>query len=200
MGSFLFELNASNVPLVVLARGEWKRIDILVCSAGVQRYGNAVETPEETWDEVMDVNLKSAYRFARECIPVMQRSKRAAIVNVASVQALATQRGVAAYTASKGGLLAFTRSLALDFAPGIRANAVLPGSVDTPMLRNAARLFAANPQDALNDWGAMHPMGRIAKPAEVAEAVLFLVSRRSSFITGSALLVDGGLLTKIAGT
>jgi NAD(P)-dependent dehydrogenase (short-subunit alcohol dehydrogenase family) len=183
-----------------LALDSFKRIDILVNSAGVQRYGSVVDTTEGVWDEVMNVNLKSAYRFCRECVPAMQKAGRGAIVNVASVQALATQRGVAAYTASKGGLVALTRSIALDFAPAIRANAVLPGSVDTPMLRNSARLFAADPNDALREWGAMHPLGRVAKAHEVAQVILFLASQRSSFVTGAGIMVDGGLLVKIPGT
>lgn len=174
------------------------RIDILVSSAGIQRYGNVVDTEETMWDEVLGVNLKGAYLMAKHCIPHMPTGS--AIVNVASVQAFAAQRGVAAYSASKGGLVALTRAMAIDHAPDIRANCVCPGSVDTPMLRSAAALFAENPDDALREWGAMHPLGRAARVDEIAEAIAFLASPAASFITGAALIADGGLLSIIGGT
>lgn len=185
---------------VARAAGELGRIDALVCSAGIQRYGNVVDTPEDTWDEVLNVNLKGAYLMAKHCVPHLAATGAGAIVNVASVQAFAAQRGVAAYSASKGGLVALTRAIAIDHAPEVRANCVCPGSVDTPMLRNAAALFADNPEDALRQWGAMHPLGRAAQPVEIAEVIVFLASGAASFITGTALLVDGGLLSIIGGT
>jgi NAD(P)-dependent dehydrogenase (short-subunit alcohol dehydrogenase family) len=176
------------------------RIDVLVCSAGIQRYGNVVETPEAVWDEVLGVNLKGAYLMAKHCVPHLVATGAGAIVNVASVQAFAAQRGVAAYSASKGGLVALTRAMAIDHAPVVRANCVCPGSVDTPMLRHAAELFADDPEEAIRDWGAMHPLGRTAQPEEIAEVVAFLASPAASFITGSAILADGGLLSIIKGT
>jgi NAD(P)-dependent dehydrogenase (short-subunit alcohol dehydrogenase family) len=191
---------ASAERAVARALEELGRIDVLVCSAGIQRYGTVVDTPEETWDEVLGVNLKGAYLMAKHAVPHLVGSGAGAVVNVASVQAFAAQRGVAAYSASKGGLVALTRAMAIDHAPVVRANCVCPGSVDTPMLRHAAELFADDPEEAIREWGAMHPLGRAAQPEEIAEVVAFLASPAASFITGSAILADGGLLSIIKGT
>src|SRR5215212_11017674 len=119
-----------------------RRGDVLVNSAGVQRYGTVAETEEDVWGEVLDVNLKGIYLAARHAIPEMRGRGGGVIVNVSSMQAIASQTGVAAYTASKGGINALTLAMALDHAEeNIRVNAVCPGSVDTPMLRWAADLF-----------------------------------------------------------
>jgi len=177
---------------------EFGRIDSLVVSAGIQRYGTAVSTDEAQWDEVMGVNLKGAWNAAKACIPHIQK-QGGSIVNVASVQSLASQQNVLAYTASKHGLIGLTRSMAMDFAKdGIRANAVCPGTVDTPMLKWAASLDA-DPQSVYDACNAMHPLGRIAQPREIGEVVAFLAHESSSFVTGAVWTVDGGLLTQIGG-
>jgi len=120
----------------------YRSVDVLVNSAGVQRYGTVVDTEEAMWDEVLAVNLKGIYLAAKHAIPEMRKRGGGAIVNLSSVQAFASQKGVAAYTASKGGINALTRAMALDHAQeNIRVNAVCPASVDTPMLRWAADLF-----------------------------------------------------------
>jgi NAD(P)-dependent dehydrogenase (short-subunit alcohol dehydrogenase family) len=174
------------------------RIDSLVVSAGIQRYGTAVSTDAAQWDEVMGVNLKGAWNAAKACIPHIQK-QGGSIVNVASVQSLASQQNVLAYTASKHGLIGLTRSMAMDFAKdGIRANAVCPGTVDTPMLKWAASLDP-NPQSVYDACNAMHPLGRIAQPREIGEVVAFLAHESSSFVTGAVWTVDGGLLTQIGG-
>lgn len=186
---------------VAEAHDAFGRLDILVNSAGIQRYGTVIDTPEEEWDAVIGVNLKAMFLMAKQAMPHLLASGAGVVVNVASVQAFAAQRGVAAYSASKGGVVALTRAIAIDHAPVVRANCICPGSVDTPMLRWAAERFGeGDPERAIARWGAMHPMGRVAQPSEVAQAALFLASPASSFITGTAMLVDGGLLSVIGGT
>ena len=175
-------------------------VDVLVNSAGVQRYGTVVETEEEVWDEVLDVNLKGIYLASKHAIPQMRKRGGGAIVNLSSVQAFASQKGVAAYTASKGGINALTRAMALDHAEeNIRVNAVCPASVDTPMLRWSADLFKGEKsvEETVAEWGKMHPVGRVARAEEVAEVIAFLASPRSSFVTGGEYKVDGGMLAAL---
>jgi NAD(P)-dependent dehydrogenase (short-subunit alcohol dehydrogenase family) len=186
--------------LVGFAAEIYRGVDILVNSAGVQRYGTVVETEEEVWDEVLGVNLKGIYLASRHAIPEMRERGGGAIVNLSSVQAFASQKGVAAYTASKGGINALTRAMALDHAEdNVRVNAVCPASVDTPMLRWSANLFKGDKsvEETLEDWGKMHPAGRVARPEEVAEVIAFLASPRASFVTGGDYKVDGGMLAAL---
>jgi len=186
--------------LVGYAAETYGGVDVLVNSAGVQRYGTVVETEEEVWDEVLDVNLKGIYLASRHAIPEMRDRRGGAIVNLSSVQAFASQKGVAAYTASKGGINALTRAMALDHAEdNVRVNAVCPASVDTPMLRWSADLFKGDKsvEETLEDWGKMHPAGRVARPEEVAEVIAFLAGPRASFVTGGDYKVDGGMLAAL---
>jgi NAD(P)-dependent dehydrogenase (short-subunit alcohol dehydrogenase family) len=181
------------------ARRTFGGLNSLVVSAGIQRYGTAVSTDEKQWCEVLDVNLKGAWNAARSVIPFLEENGGGTIVNVSSVQALASQQNVLAYTVSKHGLVGLTRSMAMDFAKeNIRVNAVCPGTVDTPMLKWAASLDP-NPQSVYDACNAMHPLGRIAAPREIAEVVAFLAHESSSFVTGAIWTVDGGLLTQIGG-
>lgn len=179
------------------------RLDVLVTSAGIQRYGTVADTDEKTWDEVFAVNVKGVFVTAQAALPCLRESGAGSIVVVSSVQARGTQNNVAAYTASKGAVNALVRSIAIDEAVyGVRANAVCPGSVDTPMLRGSARLFSdGSPEGAeemLQAWGRSHPLGRIARAREIAEVIAFLASTRASFITGADIMVDGGLLAGLA--
>ena len=176
-------------------------VDILVNSAGIQRYGTVVDTDEATWDEVFDTNVKGMYLTARFAIPEMRKRGGGVIVNVSSVQAFASQKSVAAYTASKGAINALTRAMALDHAgEQIRVVAVCPGSIDTPMLRYAADIWKGDQSsdDMVEAWGKMHPIGRVGTPEDVAELIAFLASDRASFITGGEYKIDGGLLSAIA--
>ena len=176
-------------------------VDILVNSAGIQRYGTVVDTDEATWDEVFDINVKGMYLMAHFAIPEMRKRGGGSIINVSSVQAFASQKQVAAYTASKGAINALTRAMALDHAEEqIRVNAVCPGSINTPMLRHSADLFKGEQTvaETLAAWGQMHPIGRLGTPGDVAELIAFLASDRAAFITGGEFKVDGGLMAQIA--
>jgi len=187
--------------LALFAREACGLVGVLACCAGIQRYGTVVDTPEEEWDRVMAVNLKGMYQAARFVVPQMRELGGGAIVNVASVQAFGAQRAVAAYAASKGGVVALTRAMAVDHAAeGVRVNAVCPGSVDTPMLRSAADRWrgARTADDLVAEWGRAHPLGRVATAGEVAELIAFLASDRARFITGAEHRIDGGLTAGLA--
>lgn len=177
------------------------RLDVVVNSAGVVRYGNVESLSVEDWELQLDTNLKSVFLTAKFAAPHL-RAASGVIVSIASVQAFVTQLGVPAYTASKGGIVALTRSLALDFADdGVRAVAIAPGSVDTPMLRWSAELTAgddARVDDIVEEWGRNHPLGRVVTVDDVANAVLFLASDSAAMITGTTLTIDGGLIAQVA--
>lgn len=175
------------------------QLDGLSHNAGIQRYGTVASTSLDGWSEVLNTNLNSAFYLSRAALPWLEQV-RGAIVFMGSVQGLASQRDVAAYTVAKHGLIGLTHSIAVDFAAtGVRCNTVAPGSVDTPMLRNAVALSAT--PDAV--WDAirnMHPLGRPADPSEIANLVTFLLSDAASFITGETIRADGGLLSLIGGS
>ena len=170
-------------------------IDILINNAGIQPHGTVESTSLDRWNETIAVNLTGVYLVSRFVIPEMRRRGGGAIVNVASIHGLVTAPNLSAYAASKGGVIALSRSMALDYAAdGVRVNCVCPGVIDTSLLREAARLeHVAHPEEQLKAWGKLQPLGRLGSAEEVAEMILFLASTRASFITGSTYTVDGGL-------
>ncbi|MEV5557110.1 glucose 1-dehydrogenase [Nonomuraea wenchangensis] len=185
--------------LVELAVSRFGGLDVVVTCAGVQRYGTVEDTPEEVWDEVLDINLKGVYLTCKAAVPRLRERGGGSIVLMSSVQAFSSQAQVAAYTASKAAINGLTRAMALDHAAdGIRVNVVCPGSVDTPMLRWAADLWRGelSQDEQVRQWGRAHPLGRVGRAEEVAELVAFLAGPRSSFITGAEHRVDGGLLAQ----
>ena len=176
------------------------RIDGLINCAGIQTYGSVTDTTEEIWDKTFNVNVKSMFLTAKHVAPVMITQKAGSIVNISSVQSLMSQKTVVAYAASKGAINALTRASAIDLAiSGVRVNAILPGSVDTPMLRTSAEMHRGEKsiEEVLADWGAGHPLGRIAKSSEIGDLAVFLVSDESAFITGQAIVIDGGLSIQV---
>lgn len=167
-------------------------LDVLVNNAGIIFRGrDALNTTLDEWEQSFAVNVRGAFLMSKYALPEMTRRGGGSIVNVASYYGLVGGRGVAAYCASKGALVQLTRAMALDHAGrGVRVNCVCPGSVQTPMIEEVWHDFG---EDAPKIWAAKHPMGRVAQPEEVAQTILFLASSASSFMTGVAVPVDGGI-------
>lgn len=184
--------------LVAAAVETFGGLDVVVNNAGIGLFNTTLEqTAEDDWDRVMAVNLKSVYLVSQAAIPHLRARGGGSIINIASVHAMATQERIAAYAASKGGVLALTRAMALDLAlDGIRVNAVLPGAVDTSMFRSALAEEGKTAEE-LGFRFDDRAIGRVAQPVELARAILFLASDASSFMTGSPVLVDGGLLARL---
>lgn len=168
-------------------------VDILVNNAGVVLTKSTTETSLEEWERVIGVNLTGAWLCARAAIPAMQRRGGGAIINVASNAGLVGFPNLAAYCASKGGLVQLTRAMAMDGAPHhIRVNAICPGHTRTPM-GDGFVAAQADPQAFVKEFiNVQHPLGRMAEAREMAQAILFLASDDASFVTGSILPVDGG--------
>ncbi len=178
-------------------------LDAVVNNAALQIAKPILETSVEEWDSVMTSNLRSVFLGAKLAHPLLIKAANRAIVNVSSVHAVATSANIAAYAASKGGLLALTRAMAIEFAKdNIRVNAILPGAVDTPMLRaglQRGHVSGGTINDRLENLARKTVNGRIGKPVEIASAIYFLADdNQSSFITGQALLVDGGATARLS--
>jgi glucose 1-dehydrogenase len=185
------------------ARNFHPSLDVLVNNAAVQVAKPLVETTVEEWDAVMASNLRSVFLFVKLAHPLMKAAGGGAVVNVSSVHAIQTSANIAAYAASKGGLLALTRAMAIEFAPdNIRVNAILPGAVDTPMLRaGLGRGHAGHGdiQERLDNLARRTVSGKVGKPEEIAQAIYFLAdNEQSSFMTGQALVVDGGATARLS--
>ncbi len=185
---------------VLACRDQLGGLDVLVSNAGVVRYGEVPDMSLEEWRLQIDTNLTGAFLMAHFAIPIMRERGGGAIVNLSSAQALASQPLVAAYAASKAGVIALTKTMAIDHGKdNIRVNCVLPGSVQTPMLREGLERFAPQDPDAeMAAWGRAHPIGRVLEPREIANLIAYLASDDASAITGAAVTADGGLSARLA--
>jgi NAD(P)-dependent dehydrogenase (short-subunit alcohol dehydrogenase family) len=167
-------------------------VHVLFNNAGIIRRATMPETTEQDWDAVIAVNVKSIFLMCREVIPIMARAQGGSIINTASGWGLAGGARAAAYCASKGAVVLMTKAMAIDHGPQkIRVNCICPGDTDTAMLRSEARQLGEKEEQFLSA-SANRPLGRIGKPEEIARAALFLASDAASFVTGTALVVDGG--------
>ncbi len=184
--------------LVEQAATDFGGVDVLCNNVGIQPVSSYLplhECPEETWDRIIDVNLKSSFLMSKYAVPKMIAAGGGVIVNTASVQGLQSMKGVPAYAASKGGILSLTRQMALEYAEQkIRVLAVNPGTIDTPLVEEAAGAIGGDYEALKREWGKSHPLQRIGKASEIAAAVLFLASDRASFMTGEYVNVDGGMM------
>ncbi|ARM74665.1 SDR family oxidoreductase [Acidianus manzaensis] len=178
---------------------KYNKIDILVNNAGIESYGSINEVSEEEWDKIINVNVKGPFLLSKYSIPYMLKQKKGVIINIASIQSLATQKRVAAYTTSKHALLGLTRSIAVDFAPFIRSIAICPGSIRTPLLEWAAEQEVGKDkiEDKIKEWAEVYPLKRIGSPEDIGYLTAFLSSDLASFITGVCVVIDGGLTSLI---
>lgn len=177
-------------------------LSALINNAAIQICKPIIKLTIAEWDEIMAVNVRSAFLFVKVAYPLL-KANQGSIVNVSSVHAIATSANIAAYAASKGALVAFTRALAIELAADqIRVNAILPGAVDTPMLHaglERGHLSGSNLNELIDKLADKTVIGRVGKPQEIAQAILFLAdTQRSSFMTGQAMVVDGGATTRLS--
>lgn len=198
------------IPGVVMARkldvtreSDWSRvvgeandalggIDILFNNAGVTVWGDLLHTDRDLWDRMLMVNLTGQFLGCRSVVPTMLAKGKGAIVNMASINGIRGNTNLIGYSAAKGGVVAMTRSMALDYATrGIRVNCVCPGTIDTPMAQTSIDI-AEDKAAALASLNAKHPMGRMGTAEEVASVAVFLASDAAAYVTGQAIPVDGG--------
>jgi NAD(P)-dependent dehydrogenase (short-subunit alcohol dehydrogenase family) len=182
------------------AVARWGGLDVICNNAGIQPASSYVpvhELPEEMWDRILDVNLKSTYLMSHYGIPHLKARGGGSIINTASVQGMASAHNVSAYAASKGGLISLTRQLSLDYGgENIRVLGVAPGTIDTDMPRAGANYTEEEYAQRRAEWGERHALNRIGQPNEIAQVVMFLASDYASFMTGETVCVAGGLMAK----
>ncbi len=209
-----FPENGLFIQADVSVENDWQKIrdtitektdhlDAVINNAAVQITKPIVDTSVEEWDQVMNANLRSVFLSVKMLHPLLKAGNGGAIVNVSSVHAVATSKNIAAYAASKGGMLALTRALAIELAgDNIRVNTVLPGAVDTEMLRaglNRDHAGEGSSAQRLENLARKTVMGKIGKPEEIARAIYFLADNdESSFITGQPLVIDGGATSRLS--
>lgn len=183
---------ASVGAAVAAAKDRFGRIDIVVNCAGVAGGGPVHLLEEAEWDRVLDINLKGTYLVCKAVLPLMLEQGSGNIINIASIEGLEASEGGSAYNASKAGVVLLTRNMAMDYArKGIRVNSICPGFIDTPLFRDV--FDASGLEDYRRRIIDATQMGRTGRPEEIANAALFLASDEASFVTGHALVVDGGL-------
>lgn len=183
----------TNRLIVETARNEFGGVDILVPCAGTLGLGSITDISPEGWKRAIDVNLNSVYYLLHLGIPELRARGKGSIVAIGSIAAYRGFPGHAAYCASKGALTPLIRQVAMDYSPEIRANILCPGPVDTPLLRASAEAFP-NPSKAVSDVAERTPMKRLGTPEDIANAALFLACDDSSWIDGTALNIDGGVM------
>lgn len=182
---------------VEVAENAYGGLDIFFANAGIATFGTIEETSEEDWDRVVAVNLRSCYLAIRFAAPVMRRRGGGSIINTASVHAFLTAGGIGAYGATKHAVVGLTKAAAQELAAdGIRVNAVCPGAVETPLMRSNLR-WVGNEEEEYRKIARSAPLGRVGRPEEIAEIVLWLASDASSFATGAPFVVDGGLISRL---
>ncbi len=184
--------------LVQRTLDECGRLDVMHANAGVELCKSILDTSDEDWARVLAINLSGVFYCCREAMRVMrERRTGGSLIITGSPLALATSRDIGAYTASKGGIVALMRALALEGAEfGIRVNALLPGATDTPMIRREVA-ESSDPEAMLRRWAEAVPMGRLAQPEDVAKVAVFLASNDAAFVTGACVAADGGMLAAI---
>lgn len=175
------------------------RVDVVFNNVGIARYGEVDKLSLEDWQLTLDVNLTAQFVACKRAVAEMKRAGGGVIINTASILGHGSQKTTAAYAASKAGVMGLTRSVAIDHAKdGIRCVSISPGTIDTPLVQIAAATFRdRNPEDLKRQWAAQHPLRRLGTPQEVAETVFFLASEGAGFITGSDILIDGGIRSEL---
>lgn len=173
---------------------EFGSIDIVINNAGIGTEGNLFTRPMAEWDRVIAVNLRGPYMMAKYCGQYLMKSQQGVIINIASTRALMSEPDTEPYSASKGGILALTHSLAVSLGPKVRVNAISPGWIDVSQWKKRSERMELvhSPEDL-----SQHPVGRIGTPEDIANACLFLASPESGFITGANLVIDGGMTVKM---
>jgi NAD(P)-dependent dehydrogenase (short-subunit alcohol dehydrogenase family) len=184
-----------NSTLVKAALRHFGGIDIVVANGGYLGLGSITEVAPATWRKTIDTNLNSIFYLLRSAIPEMQKREKGNIVINGSIAAFKSFPNHAAYCASKGALVPLVKQIALDYGPKIRCNLICPGPIDTPMIWDSAKAFP-KPEKAVEDAAKATVLERLGNPEDVAKAALFLASEESSFITGTSITVDGGIMTK----
>ncbi|MFL2544008.1 MAG: SDR family oxidoreductase [Alphaproteobacteria bacterium] len=190
----LKNINCTNLNEIKTNLKDIKIIDGLVNCAGIVHQGDMMNCSENDWDHTLNTNLTSVFYISQYFMKIFLKRKKGSIVNISSVAS--SIKGVKrrfAYSTSKAGIIGLTKSIAVDYAKkGIRCNVICPGTVDTPTWRKRV-LSAYNPSQARKDFNSRQIIGRVAKPEEISDLILFLLSDRSSFVTGSIYNIDGGM-------